>query len=159
MRPWLACLALAVLASSGCGGGSGSADARVVPDGETVECSDDPRALTYVANLERPGDGGTFRFILEQGSPAPPGRGTNTWTVKVTDLDGAVVPGASLAVRPFMPDHGHGTSVVPQVSPGPADDFTVDVLYLFMPGIWEITLTATAGTTSDRTTFTFCVEG
>jgi len=133
--------------------GSGDLDAG-------IGCLEDPRAETFVANMERDGMNSMLSFVLEAGDPAPPVKGNNTWTVQVRDSDGAPLTGATVTVHPFMPDHGHGTSVVPQVSAGDGDgEYTVDPLYLFMPGLWEITITAESGDVSDSAKFSFCVEG
>src|SRR5262252_9392073 len=87
------------------------------PDAQDIGCLNDPRAMTYTANMQLQGVGNLLTFVLEQSDPAPPIKGTNTWKLKVVDGANQAVTGASLMVVPFMPDHGHGTSVVPAVAP------------------------------------------
>lgn len=88
-------------------------------------------------------------------------KGLNTWTVKVTDGKGNPVSGAAIKVRPFMPDHGHGSSITPQIMPMAAEGtYQVGLLDFFMPGIWQETFTITPTTgPADTVVFTFCVDG
>ncbi len=144
-------LATAVLMLTACSGG----DAM---DAGTVGCIDDPAAETYAPNMQKPGDGNRLSFVLVSADPGPPLRGNNTWVVKVLDAQGQPVTGATLTATPFMPKHGHGTSVVPTVT-SEGDGYQVNPLYLFMPGLWKVTLSATSGMTSDTAAFTFCVAG
>jgi hypothetical protein len=47
-------------------------------------------------------------------------------------------------VSPYMPDHGHGTSITPVATGEGSGDYQVAPLYLFMSGYWEITLSMLA---------------
>jgi hypothetical protein len=69
--------------------------------------------------------------------------------------------GAGITAKPFMPDHGHGSSVTPSVTPMGSDGtYQVTDLDLFMPGIWQVTLTITpASGPADSVVFSFCVDG
>lgn len=145
----------------GCGGGdSAGADSGTAGGGDGgIGCLGDPRADTYTANMEKPGDQGVFSFVLESSDPAPPVKGTNNWVLQVLDGSGAPVTGATIDVVPYMPDHGHGTSVTPQVSAGDNDDYNLDSLYLFMPGLWQVTITADTGDQTDSVKYNFCIQG
>jgi hypothetical protein len=128
----------------------------------TVSCEQDPRVDAY-QGLAKAGDLGVLSFRLAQAEPAPPAKGNNTFHLDITDASGAPMAGA-LKVDLKMPDHGHGTSIKPQVSFDPAtDEWTVDSLYLFMPGVWRIQLEAydagASATPLDRTALFFCIEG
>ncbi|MFT3838245.1 MAG: FixH family protein [Myxococcaceae bacterium] len=90
--------------------------------------------------------------------PGPPLRGTNTWQLKVLDTAGQPVTGATLTVTPFMPEHGHGSQVVPTIT-ADGDQYKITNLYLFMPGLWKVTVQAMNGATTDSAAFTFCVAG
>ena len=92
-------------------------------------------------------------------SPAPPVRGDNSWTVKVTTPSGGAVSGATLEAVPFMPEHGHGTSVEAVATANDEGSFMVTPLDFFMPGLWRVTLTAKAGALTDTASFFFCVPG
>jgi hypothetical protein len=138
-----------------------SADAAV--DG-VVSCTTDPRVDTYTAGMVKKSTSGALTANLVSADPAPPALRTNAWTVKLTDASGAPVTGATLSVVPFMPDHGHGSSIVPEVMPGTdPGTYTVGSLYLFMPGVWRVTfgVVPDGGTPSadDEVQFFFCVEG
>jgi hypothetical protein len=149
-----------------CSGGSADPDAGSIgggPEG-TVSCEQDPR-VDADRELARTGDLGVLSFRLAQAEPSPPAKGNNTFHLDISDPSGAPVEGA-LKVDLKMPDHGHGTSVQPKVSFDPAtSEWTVEPLYLFMPGVWRIQLeaydsAAAAGATPlDRTALFFCIEG
>lgn len=153
----------------GSGGGSGGAGASS-PLGEggalsgEVSCATDPRVDTYTAKLQKPGTSGALTFELTSSEPAPPAKGKNVFEVSVTDADGAT-PSGELGVDLYMPDHGHGTSVTPVITTDPATGtFTVDPVYLFMPGVWRVTLSfyaddATSGPAVDQAKFYFCIQG
>jgi len=156
---------VALAALGACSGNSSDPDAATSGDPEgTVSCEQDPRVDPY-QDLAKAGDLGVLSFRLAQAEPAPPAKGNNTFHLDISDASGAPMAGA-LKVDLKMPDHGHGTSVKPMVSFDAAtSEWTVDPLYLFMPGVWRIQLeaydgAATAGATPlDRTALFFCIEG
>jgi hypothetical protein len=151
---------VAGFAVAGCTSHTDTPPTTDAADSATVTCQNDPRALAYTANMEQPGASKTFTFVLVEGDPAPPARGNNTWTLAVKDAAGAPLDGATVDVKPFMPDHGHGTSVAATVAPGASPGtYTITPLYLFMPGLWQVTFTATKGSATDSAVFSFCVEG
>ena len=156
MKRWWTFVAGALLA--GCSAHTDS-PAQDAGTGTPVTCQNDPRVDPYTANLTKPGSGKAFQFVLVSGDPAPPAKGNNTWQLSITDPSGAPVDGATIDVKPFMPEHGHGTSVTPTVTAAGGGKYTVTPLYLFMPGLWQVTITATKGSTSDRAVFSFCIEG
>lgn len=128
-------------------------------DVKTVTCQTDPRAQTYTANMEQMGASGALKFVLVQADPSPPTKGSNAWTLRVTDASKTTPAGTTVDVSDFMPDHGHGSSVTPMASAAADGSFAISGLYLFMPGIWRVTFTAHAGTVTDTTNFFFCIEG
>jgi hypothetical protein len=172
---------LALLALAGCGshgptaatssdatGNSGDAsdDVAVADDaliGE-VSCVDDTRVDHYTANLKKAGQKGVYTFQLSQSDPAPPAKGSNAFVLKITGADEKPV-GGDLLVSLKMPDHGHGTSVVPIVTFDSATtSYDVTSLYLFMAGVWRIQFdiyagSPDAGPATDTVAFLFCVEG
>jgi YtkA-like len=156
---FLALFALAIGAIA-CSSSSASdaADAGEVPE----LCATDSRAQTFAPNMEQAGSSGTYSVKLQTITPNPVFKGNNEWSILVVDKTGAPVSGATITVKPFMPDHGHGSSITPQIAasstPGTYD---VTLLNLFMPGIWTITIVVTTGTApstvTDQSVFTFCV--
>jgi hypothetical protein len=137
-------------------------DAAAVDTG-VVSCQNDPRVDAFAADLTKKSASGALTATLLSATPAPPALRTNSWTVKLVDATGAPISGAALSVVPWMPDHGHGSSVVPQVTAGAAGSYTLDSLYLFMPGVWRITLgvmpDAGMPNPDDEVQFFFCIEG
>jgi hypothetical protein len=150
-RPTAAALLLLVTAS--CGGSNSGNGAG----GDVINCQNDARVAQYAANLTVTSKAASMKFVLQQSNPAPPARGTDTWTIRVTDAAGTPMPHLSLSVLPFMPDHGHGTSVTAQVTSNGDGTYSVAPLYFFMPGVWRITFTSTSP--SDTAEFWFCIPG
>lgn len=166
IRLWrLAPLLLGSLAV-GCGSGSDDGDGSA-PE-SSVSCTSDPRLDAYAGQMEKAGELGVLSFRFSDFEPAQPARGNNTFHVQVFEATGAPVSGddadpshVDLDVNLLMPDHGHGTSVVPRVTYA-AGSYTLTPLYLFMPGVWRIELDAAAAGSDDvldRVTLHFCIEG
>lgn len=146
----LASLALAWLA--GCGGGD---DGAV----EEVDCSDQPSADTYVANMRKPGEAGQMGVVLVSSDPAPPARGDNAWLIELVDSTDQPISGATLTVTPNMPEHDHGTPIDVVVTPGDSDGlYRASPVNLWMPGVWEITIDARVDRVEDSAVFAFCIE-
>jgi hypothetical protein len=58
-----------------------------------------------------------------------------------------------------MPDHGHGTDGIANVTAASAPgQYTVDPLYLFMAGYWTITVNITNGATTDQVVYSVCLS-
>lgn len=152
----LAALACAVATVAACGGGNAAPDAD-----EGLACVEAKRGEDYHVNLEHPGTKGQLDFVLMSAMPAPPGFSDNTWVVQVNAMSAGVVgapaANASLTVTPFMPDHAHGTLRV-DVQPMPdAGQYKLAPITLWMAGLWEITIDATAGAAHDSTVYRFCI--
>jgi len=129
-------------------------------DGALIGCQNDPRDDTYAPNLTKTGKSGLFKFVLVSAKPAPPALNDNSWVLKVLDAKGNPLPGPSIvSVTPFMPDHGHGTSAVPMATPDADGSFTLSPLYLYMAGLWQITIVAKSGSQEDSAVFSFCIAG
>lgn len=130
-------------------------------DGDVVGCLTDPRDDTYAANLTKQGQSGNFQFVLVSAQPAPPATLTNTWTVQLL-AGSSPVTGATFSWGPksvWMPDHGHGATAQPQVQDNGDGTYTITPLYFFMAGLWQVTLTAQSGSTTDTAVFSFCIQG
>lgn len=142
---------------------SDSSDASDSQSAGDAVCADETRDDTFEVGLSRAGSQVEVAFM--EASPAPPDRGENTWVVMVTDSEGAPVSNAELEVVPWMPDHGHGSSVIVEVeatqTPG---EYRLSPIDLFMAGLWEVRLNFTlpasddAAPAEDQVVFAFCVE-
>src|SRR5690242_1168531 len=102
-------ISLSAAACGDSGGMTGGTDAM------TIGCANDPRAMTYTADMMITDTvSHLIKFELVNSMPGPPVKGTNTWTVKLLDMNNQPITdaAANMKVEPFMPDHGHGTSVV-----------------------------------------------
>ena len=74
-------------------------------------------------------------------SPQPPERGLDSAEFRIAGPTGAPVDALSLAVLPWMPDMGHGTSLTPVVTAQGGGVYLVDNLSLFMAGRWQLRTT------------------
>lgn len=156
-------VALAGLGCSSSGGAQdpGPVDAGDVDSGVAVTCQSDPRVEPYVANLQKKSPSGALVVTLVSSDPGPPIRGTNQWILEVTDGAGVPLSSAAVSVVPFMPDHGHGTSVKPTVTAEADGRYRVANVYFFMPGVWRVTVSIPQGDAgaTESAAFFFCVAG
>jgi len=149
------------LAAAGCGGQN---DAGAPVDGSALlySCATETRAVPYTANLSRPSVSGQSTAILVKSVPGPPIKGTNDWTVKILDASGAPEDGLTIKASLFMPDHGHGPSVEPVVTPvsGQAGTYLASPVWFFMEGYWEVTFTWQPPTgAQESVVFPICIPG
>jgi hypothetical protein len=136
-----------------------SSDADPGPTPPVTGCAAEKRADGFQPGLKKVAPSGLVVSLVDA-SPAPPAKGDNTWTLRLTDARGAPVDGATVTLVPFMPDHGHGSAVKPTVTfTGSDGKYGVSRVYLAMAGYWEITVTVVRGATSDETRFGFCIDG
>jgi hypothetical protein len=131
-------------------------DAPLPEDKCAKEARSYPSFMDYSADLEVTGTNGA-KVTLVSSDPAPPRAGDNIWTVAVT-LPGPQSSGVSITVDPFMPEHGHHTTVNPVISDEGGGRFVVDPVHFQMSGFWDTTITVGAGDLHDEVRFGFCVE-
>jgi len=143
----------------GCGSSGGTGGGPQTPDaGDLITCQNDPRVMTYAPGLSVTSTSGTRKYVLLSADPNPPARGTDTWSIKITDAAGTSQIGLSVGVLPFMPDHGHGSSVNASVTANSDGTYTVTPLYFFMAGVWRTTFWI-GSNQADVGEFFFCVPG
>lgn len=149
--PLTAALALAL---SACGGTDDSGT------GQQSLCEDETRAMEYAAGLEMQSEDGTFTVRLVEGTPAPPDRGDNTWTLQIMDASGTPMTPERVRVKAWMPDHGHGTNPLWTEAEDMGDGmYSVGPFDLFMGGLWEFTVEAGPAADADTAKLSFCLEG
>jgi hypothetical protein len=157
----LALLALPLVAcASSKGGGSGGAGGSTsISDPEL--CNAGPHPETYTLGLSATSTDKKIKVSFVDANPAPPEKGLNSWTIQVTDAQGKPVSGANISLVPFMPEHGHGSSITPQIMPmSQAGQYLVTLIDLFMPGVWQNTFTITPPSgTPETVVFNFCIDG
>ena len=154
--------ALVAITLAACGGGgSGSTDngtSGAAQSTDTSACAMDTRKDTYSAGLAK--QAGALSIKLMEATPAPPQKQSNAMTLQVVDGAGKPVDGATLSVTPFMPDHGHGSSVKPTVKAMGGGLYDVTNVYLPMPGLWRITVTVQMPNVAPQdAAFSFCIDG
>lgn len=119
-----AVVALAAVGASGCGGQAGepTAPALVFPGAPALAVASASRQLG----------------IDVWWSPQQPTVGYAAAQLAIHDAGGAPVTGLALTIVPFMPAHGHGASVDPQVSETAPGVYVATPLDFFMAGHWEL---------------------
>ena len=153
---------VATVALSGCS--SSEPDDHHPPPGNTgdggkLSCMTDPRVTQFAAGLKASSADGKFVVEIVNAEPSPPRRGAgeagmNVWKVKLT-RDGQ--PLAEMpTITTFMPDHGHGSPKSPVMQQNPDGTLTVNTLFFFMAGVWQITFSPTSA--REPATFSLCVE-
>jgi hypothetical protein len=157
IRSILGVLAIFPLLLTACGSASGGGGTGASTSEGT--CDTDSRAQAYATGLSATSMDGTIKMSFVNASPSPPAKGLNTWTLQLTSS--TQVTASMISLQPFMPDHGHGPSVTPTVTPMATQGmFSVSDIDLFMPGIWANTFTITpASGPAETLVFTFCVDG
>ena len=147
----LGCVALATV---GCDTGDGEdAGDEAADDGTMMlRCASEDRAEDFHLGLEK--DGTAHRVTFTDAEPAEPIRGLNTWTIALSDLEGAPMEGMELSIVPWMPDHGHGSPQPVEVTDIGEGQYTLDPVNLFMAGYWEVTISAA----DDEIMLPLCVE-
>lgn len=161
-RPFVLALVVATVAVTACSGGDDGASpgtsGTAVSSGTTSACATDTRKDIYTAGLAK--TSGALSVKLMDATPAPPAKQSNALTFVVTDAAGKAVDGATLSVTPFMPDHGHGSSVKPTVTPMGGGTYDVANVYLPMPGLWRLTVTVQMpNVAAQDVAFSFCIDG
>ena len=128
---------------------------------QPTRCEIETRDIDYVPGMVAAGNDGVFEIELIEAVPAPPDKGDNAWSIELRDIASAApVSGAAVDVVPFMPDHGHGTSIIPVITEGAEPGhYQIDVINLWMPGFWEVRFDIDIDTGSDLVVFPICVEG
>jgi YtkA-like len=124
-----------------------------------VACDPSFHPDTIAPGLTKQGDAGALTFVLESADEVPPVPKYNDWILKLVDASGQPVKDATFpTITTWMPLHQHGSSVVPTWMSNGDGTYSTSV-FLFMPGLWQVTFHAQSGMTSDRVTYTFCVGG
>jgi YtkA-like protein len=97
-----------------------------------------PPTFTADALVTTTGTSGVLSVAVRT-SPQPPPRGTVPVQLSVTRTsDATPVDGLMLQVRPWMPAHDHGSSIVPTVADQGQGKYLVTNVDFFMPGHWEL---------------------
>jgi hypothetical protein len=154
-----ACVPAIALAGACSGGHSSPTDAGD-DDAQFASClqSHPDRVMAYMAGVSVPSSGGSFVVTLLTNHPGypednmaagPEVKGVNTWNMQIVNAAQAPVDGMVMTASPYMPDHQHGTSIVPVVTGQGGGDYQVAPLYLYMSGYWEITLDMQAPPSGD----------
>jgi len=114
---------------------------------------------SYADGMSKAGDA---MVVTVTADPGPPDLGLNTWVVQLEDGSGNPVETDAIRIAPFMPGHGHGTNPLTYdgEATGEAGTWMVGPFDLFMPGVWEFTITVErAGAEPTSTLFRLCIEG
>lgn len=130
---------IALLAMVGAVGCSGAPE---VQPGESFPA--DPLLVAKTAQ-------GSLQIEVRTSPAQPPGRGPIAVEYTITDSGGQPRDDLDLAVVPWMPAMGHGTSTKPAIEARGDGRYVASGVSLFMPGRWELR-TAITGPVKDSTT-------
>jgi len=84
-------------------------------------------------------DKGVFSVSLWTAPEQPPARGVNRVKLDISDAaTGAPANGLSIAIVPWMPAMGHGTSEVPTVLEQGSGIYIASNVNFFMPASWQL---------------------
>jgi hypothetical protein len=158
--------ALAACSSNNDAAGSGGGGSTSTDSG-SFGCTGYPGVETLAVNLTHMGNSGKMSFVIANAQFIPPEAQTNWWTLKILDAAGQPVKDANVTFPipagfmsdPWMPQHAHGDPLIPTATNHHDGTYTLGQLYLFMGGVWSLKVDAQAGSTTDSTTFTVCVQG
>lgn len=147
-----------MLAGAACSSDDDDTNAPPVP--QASACAEEQRKDDYAPGISKPaGDDLTVKIV--DAMPEFPKKGMNDLTLELVDSSGAPVDGATVTVRPYMPDHAHGTNVVPEVTPSGEGRYAVSKVYLMMAGLWQLTVSvqSSGGGPLKEAVFLFCIDG
>ncbi|HET6149460.1 MAG TPA: FixH family protein [Polyangia bacterium] len=140
------------LTGAGCKSSGAADDGGVMGDVDFVNCAAETRATPFRQGMQVTSRNGTYLLkVLKNTFQDPtlqvltidPAKGVDVWTIEIdAAATGAPLDGMSIAVKPFMPDHNHGTTAVGITAAG-AGTYTIAPLNLYMAGYWEITFNLT----------------
>jgi hypothetical protein len=93
---------------------------------------------------------GTLSIELRTSPEQPPTHGVISAELTLRDAQtGSPAAGLTVAVTPWMPAMGHGTSTEPAVSETAAGVYLVEPIGAYMPGTWQLR-TDVAGSVADH---------
>jgi len=121
-------------------------------------CATDPRVETFSPGLASTGAAGMTVKIVTA-TPTPIQQGLNDWGIELLDAGGQPVDGATIDVKPTMPDHGHPSPTVATVTAQGQGHYDLANINPSMRGVWLVTLVIASPQGSDQVSFTFCVDG
>lgn len=103
--------------------------------------------MPYQAGMSVTSETRAFTVKLLSSTPGPPIKGQNSWVVEIDDsASGAPLDEVEVTASPFMPDHQHPTTRRVVVTPTGSGTYTLNPVYLYMSGYWEVSLKIAAGT-------------
>ncbi|MFK8016172.1 MAG: FixH family protein [Gammaproteobacteria bacterium] len=94
-----------------------------------------PAAVEWAAES----DSGLYRLVIKPEAGATPIGAFHEWRVTVTDMQGAGVFPATIALTGGMPAHGHGLPTQPQVTDHLGDgQYRIEGMRFNMAGAWVL---------------------
>jgi hypothetical protein len=138
-------------------------------------CASDSRKDIYTAGLTKTTGSLTVRLVESIAisgttrTPGAPHKGTNELTIEILDAagaplvltgpDGKLLPGVTVTVTPWMPDHAHGSARKTIVTPTGNGRYTITDIWLSMAGLWQLPVTVTTPSGVQEASFQFCLDG
>jgi len=101
-------------------------------------------------------ESGAYLLTAER-NPDPPRVGVNSIALDLLDVDGNAMAGVDVRIEPWMPAHGHGTTIV-HPEKVEAGRYATEDLYFNMPGSWQIRILIDGPDGEDRTVIDYEVQ-
>ena len=122
-------------------------------------CSADPALPSDVADAGPEAvalsDGQLLQMVVYTTPDQPPTRGLSTVIMHVTDAKtGAPQDGLQVAALPWMPAHGHGTTIKTAIEAKGGGTYVISRVNMFMGGKWDLRLSF-SGSVNDRAALHF----
>jgi hypothetical protein len=136
-----------------------SGDGAPPPDDSAPQLLTCEQAEQFSRGMEKTGATQHVKVAIVDADPAPPqAEVRGMWRVRLTDMNGVPLDAVSVVVDTYMPLHKHSSTVSNTVEPLGQGEYEIKPLYLFMSGVWEITVIVYQGDLElDRVKFSFCV--
>ena len=84
--------------------------------------------------------------------------GNNAYLLTVTPRNMLLANEMSVQVKPWMPDHGHGSDRPPRIQDNGGYEFALDNVVYTMPGFWELRMTISTEDITDAAVFELDIE-
>ena len=146
-------------AGAGAGAGSKAPPSRPALEGPSEresECAAESRKDTYAPGLAK--TSGDLEVAIVEATPAPPAKGLNVMTFALRDGAGPI-DGATIRMKPYMPDHNHGSAWQPEVTGLGEGRYRIDKIQLQMAGKWSLMMEVTReGHAAENVAYDFCID-
>jgi hypothetical protein len=131
------------------------ADPGAVPSATSGDCAG--AGEDFMLGMSKTTPSGAVTVAIVAAEPAPPLKGTNSWTVQLSGASSEPITGASVSFSGRMPLHRHGLTALPLTRELDGGRYEIQPIILFMPQLWELSVVVTRNDDTEAVTFDVCV--